>query len=61
MVGQEFHFLGTDQDREKWVYCDYETELESRLAYALPVKIIRCASKEITVRKRLTEVHFRCD
>lgn len=61
MAGREFHFYGSDQDQEKWVYCDYGMAPGSRLAYSLAVQVTRCESKEITGRKRLVQAHFRCD
>lgn len=61
MAGREFHFFGSDRDQEKWVYCDYGIAPGGRLAYSLAVQITRCKSKEITVRRRLTQAHFRCD
>ena len=59
--GRTFHFSGTEQDLDKWIYCDYGTGKFSRLAYQLPVHIKRCESKEKMVRGRGRGAYFRCD
>lgn len=60
--GRRFNFHGTDEDGEKWVFCNYENgSLDLRLMYAVPVSSRFCETREKRTGRRLVAASIRCE
>ena len=60
--GRRFHFHGTDEDGEKWVFCNYDNGgSDLRLMYAVPVRMRFCETSEKRTGQRLAAASIRCD
>lgn len=59
--GRRFNFHGTDEDGEKWVFCNYGNgSLDLRLMYAVPVSGKFCETSEKRTGQRLVTARIRC-
>ncbi|USX19571.1 hypothetical protein NHH82_27650 [Oxalobacteraceae bacterium OTU3REALA1] len=60
--GRRFNFHGTDEDGEKWVFCNYKNgSLDLRLMYAVPVSSKFCETSEKRTGQRLDAAGIRCE
>ena len=60
--GRRFNFYGTEEDGEKWVFCNYENgRLDLRLMRSVPVSTKRCETSESRARGRLVAASIRCE
>lgn len=60
--GRRFNFHGTDEDGEKWVFCNYESgRSDLRLMYAVPVSSRFCETGEKRTAGRLVAASIRCE
>lgn len=60
--GRRFNFYGTEEDGEKWLFCNYENgRNDLRLMRAIPISIKRCETNERRARGRLVAASIRCE
>jgi hypothetical protein len=60
--GRRFNFYGTQEDGEKWVFCNYDSGVSDlRLMRELAVSTKRCETQEKWARKHLVAATIRCE
>jgi hypothetical protein len=60
--GRRFNFYGTEEDGEKWVFCNYANgRNDLRLIRAIPVGTKRCEAREKHARGRLVAASIWCE